>query len=116
MAEIICDGKTTRDINTEIKRLIAAGETDIWMKNPVARHNLGVAILQSVRLTFDGSVGYYCAGMVDGPAVEIKGSAGWGLAESMMGGTVTVEGMRATGQRLQFEAGRLSFVAMRLHG
>ena len=30
MAEIICDGKTTRDINTEIKRLIAGGETDIW--------------------------------------------------------------------------------------
>ena len=49
MAEIICDGKTTRDINTEIKRLIAAGETDIWMRNPVARHNLGVAILQSVK-------------------------------------------------------------------
>ena len=79
MAEIICDGKTTRDINTEIKRLIAGGETDIWMRNPVARHNLGVAILQSVKLTFDGSVGYYCAGMVDGPTVEIKGSAGWGI-------------------------------------
>ena len=105
MAEIICDGKTTRDINTEIKRLIAGGETDIWMRNPVARHNLGVAILQSVKLTFDGSVGYYCAGMVDGPTVEIKGSAGWGLAESMMGGTVTVNGNAGNGAAASIRGG-----------
>ena len=105
MAEIICDGKTTRDINVEIKRLIAGGETDIWMKNPVARHNLGVAILQSVKLTFGGSVGYYCAGMVDGPTVEIKGSAGWGLAESMMGGTITVEGNAGNGAAASIRGG-----------
>ena len=116
MADIICDGKTTRDINSEIKRLIANGETDIRMKNPVARHNLGVAILQSVKLTFDGSVGYYCAGMVDGPAVEVKGSAGWGLAESMMGGTLPLKGMQATERQLRFEAERLWFTVMRLRG
>ncbi len=105
MAEIICDGKTTRDINAEIKRLIADGETNICMKNPVARHNLGVAILQSVKLTFDGSVGYYCAGMVDGPTVEIKGSAGWGLAESMMGGAVTVKGSAGNGAAASIRGG-----------
>jgi glutamate synthase domain-containing protein 3 len=105
MIELTCDGKTVRYINMEIKRLIAEGETDICMKNPVARHNLGVAVLQPVKLTFDGSVGYYCAGMVDGPTVEIRGSAGWGLAESMMEGTVIVEGSAGNGAAASIRGG-----------
>ena len=92
MAELECDGKATRAINAEIKKLISEGETRVFVRNPGARHNLGVAILEPVHLTFDGSVGYYCAGMVDGPTVEIRGSAGWGVAESMMNGTVIVHG------------------------
>ena len=90
MAEIIYDNKTSRQINAEIKRLIALGETEIQVQGPGARHNLGVAVLQSVHLTFEGSVGYYCAGMMDGPTVTIRGSAGWGLAESMLDGTIEV--------------------------
>lgn len=92
MADIACEGKTTREINAEIRRRIAAGETDIRVADPGGRHNLGVAVLKPVRLTFDGSVGYYGAGLIDGPTVEIRGGAGWGLAESMMSGTVTVRG------------------------
>jgi glutamate synthase domain-containing protein 3 len=105
MAEIICDGKTVRDINKEIKRRIAQGETDLLVKNPGARHNLGVAILQPVHITFDNSVGYYCAGMSDGPTVEIKGSAGWGLAESMMNGTVIVHGSAGNGAAASIRGG-----------
>ncbi|MCZ6681177.1 MAG: glutamate synthase [Candidatus Poribacteria bacterium] len=105
MAEIVCVGKTTRDINVEIKRLIARGETDIRVKNPGARHNLGVAILESVELTFDGSVGYYCAGMIDGPTVKVRGSTGWGLAESMMDGTVIVEGSAGNGAAASIRGG-----------
>ncbi len=97
MAEIGCDNKTTREINREIKQFIAQGETDILVKSPGARHNLGVAILEPVRLRFDDSVGYYCAGMIDGARVEIEGSAGWGLAESMMEGTVVVHGSAGNG-------------------
>ena len=92
MAEVICDDRATREINAEIKRRIAQGETELLIKTPNARHNLGVAILQPAHITFDGSVGYYCAGMIDGPTVEIKGSAGWGLAESMMDGSVVIHG------------------------
>jgi len=88
--EVDCTGKTSREINQEIRRLIDDGETEIVVLRPQARHNLGVAILQPVRLVFEGSVGYYCAGMIDGPSVEIRGSAGWGVAEGMMSGTVIV--------------------------
>ena len=105
MAEIICGEKATREINAEIKRRIVQGETDLRIKTPNARHNLGVAILQPAHLTFDGSVGYYCAGMIDGPTIEIKGSAGWGLAESMMDGSVTVKGSAGNGAAASIRGG-----------
>ena len=107
MAEIIGDGKTNREINRAIKQFIAQGETEILVKNPAAHHNLGVAILQPIRLTFDGSVGYYGGGLVDGPTVEIKGSAGWGVAESMMNGTVIVHGNAGNGAGAAIRGGTL---------
>jgi len=97
MAEILCDGKTTREINAAIKKLIADGVTEIVVRNPVARHNLAVAITQPVRITFDGSVGYYCGGMIDGPTIEVAGSVGWGAGESMMNGTLLVHGAAGNG-------------------
>ena len=90
MATITCDGRSTREVNADIKRLVAGGATRLRVTDPGARHNLGVGLLQPVHLTFDGSVGYYAAGLIDGPTVEITGSAGWGLAESMLNGTVIV--------------------------
>ena len=77
-------GKATRDINHDIREAIAHGETDIRLLNPDARHNLGVALLQPVRVVFEGSVGYYCAGMMDGACIEVRGSANWGATESML--------------------------------
>jgi glutamate synthase domain-containing protein 3 len=91
MAELTCAGRSTREINTEIRRLLKAGEP-VAVQAPGARHNLGVALLGSGEVVFDGSVGYYCAGLMDGATVRIKGSAGWGLAESMLTGEVVVEG------------------------
>ena len=91
MAELSCEGRTTRDINAEIRRLVAAGEA-VTVRSPGARHNLAVALLERGEVVFDGSVGYYCAGLMDGAAVRVRGSAGWGLAESMLSGEVVVEG------------------------
>jgi methylamine---glutamate N-methyltransferase subunit B len=107
MAEINCEGKTTREINTELKQQIAQGETQFWLKKPGAAHNLGVAILQPVQLFFEGSVGYYCAGMIDGPMVDIRGSAGWGVAESMLNGSVIVRGSAGNGAGAAIRGGAL---------
>lgn len=112
-------GKEATDINREIRQAIAEGEKDIVVLNPGSKHNLAVAILEptsewarshkfdpatrekygvpegvsvrDVTITFEGSVGYYCSGLIDGPSVVIKGRAGWGLAENMMDGTVICE-------------------------
>ena len=107
MAEIKADQKTVREINLEIKRLIAEGVAEIVVENPGARHNLGVAVLQPVHLTFAGSVGYYCTSMIDGPTVDINGSAGWGVAESMMTGTVTVRGSAGNGAGAAIRGGTI---------
>lgn len=91
-ATVDCAGRTVREINREIRREIAAGSQDILVLNPEARHNLGVGVVQPVSIRFDGSVGYYCGGMMDGPNIHVSGSAGWGVAEGMMGGSLVVEG------------------------
>ncbi|MBI4608032.1 MAG: glutamate synthase [Candidatus Rokubacteria bacterium] len=105
MATVDCEGKTTREINREVHRLIEAGAREITLLNPRARHNLAVAILRPVRIRIEGSVGYYCAGMIDGPTVEIQGSAGWGVAECMMDGTVIVEGNAGNGAGASIRGG-----------
>ena len=105
MAAINCDGRTTREINAEIKRLAENGESEIVVKNPGARHNLAVAVLKPARVKIEGSVGYFCAGLIDGPAIEIAGSAGWGLAESMLSGHVSVQGNAGNGAAAAIRGG-----------
>ena len=50
MAEIDCGGRTTSEINAEIRRAIASGDREIVVKDPGARHNLAVAILDPVHI------------------------------------------------------------------
>ena len=103
--ELDCAGKTVREINTAIKGLIAGGDDAVTVRNPGARHNLGVALLQPSTVTFDGSVGYFCGGLMDGATVEINGSTGWGLAESMLSGTVIVRGSAGNGAAATIRGG-----------
>jgi glutamate synthase domain-containing protein 3 len=102
---IQCRGKIPRDINCELRAAIAAGQGEIHVLEPDGRHNLAVALLQPVRVVFEGSVGYYCAGMIDGAHVEIRGSAGWGTAESMMAGTVVIDGNAGSGVAASIRGG-----------
>jgi glutamate synthase domain-containing protein 3 len=105
MGKVNCEGRTTRQVNAEIKQQVQQGESHILVQNPGARHNLGVAILQPITIQLDGSVGYYCAGLIDGPSFEIAGSAGWGLAESMMNGQVVVRGSAGNGAAAAIRGG-----------
>jgi glutamate synthase domain-containing protein 3 len=97
VADVNAAGKSVRDINRQIRNIIAEGCREIRIENPGAQHNLGVGIVEPVALHFAGSVGYYCGGMGDGPTVTIEGSAGWGVAEGIMSGTVVVHGNAGNG-------------------
>ena len=83
-----CSAKDTREIN----RLIKAAEGEVLVTNPAARHCLGVAILKPLKVVFDGPVGWYCAGMLDGGEVEVHGNCGWSVGENMMSGSIAVRG------------------------
>lgn len=78
-------------VNQKLRELMSQGYGTITVRNPGARHSLGVGILNRLNLKFDGSLGYYGAGSIDGPNVHITGRVGWSCAENMMAGTVVVE-------------------------
>jgi methylamine---glutamate N-methyltransferase subunit B len=104
-ANINAEGQSIREINQAIRREIAANTRNIIVRNPGARHNFAVAILEDVRIQIAGSVGYYCGGLGDGASIEIEGNAGWGLAESMLSGTVRVHGNAGSGAAAALRGG-----------
>ena len=50
-------------------------------------------------------MGYYAGGMSDGVRLTIHGSAGWGLAECLMSGTVVVDGNAGNGAAASIRGG-----------
>ncbi len=78
-------------INDKIRELMKSGHGSITVKNPRAKHSLGVGILNRVNLTFEGSLGYFGCGLIDGPNIRITGRVGWSCAENMMAGTIIIE-------------------------
>ncbi|MEA2378698.1 MAG: methylamine---glutamate N-methyltransferase subunit [Thermoleophilaceae bacterium] len=84
---------TTRKINLELRSLVyEQGVKDVTILNPGAKHSLGVGILTRCRITFDGSLGYFGCGLLDGPEVHVKGRVGWSSCENMMSGVVVIDG------------------------
>jgi len=83
---------TPRQINLELRWLIyQQGIRDVIVRNPGAKHSIGVCILQRCRIRFEGSLGYFGVGLIDGPEVEITGRVGWSVAENMMSGVVVID-------------------------
>jgi methylamine---glutamate N-methyltransferase subunit B len=94
-ARAVFDAKelSTRQINLELRWLLyEQGVTDVTVLNPGAKHSLGVGILTRCRITFDGSLGYFGLGLIDGPEVHVKGRVGWSACENMMSGVVVIDG------------------------
>ena len=110
MVEIDARGLTTREINTQLRAaaesICAEGNQDseeIVLRHPAARHNLGVGLVHPVRIVIEGSGGYFCMGLCDGPQVRVAGNVGWGFADNLLSGQMVVEG----------NAGAVCGVAMR---
>jgi glutamate synthase domain-containing protein 3 len=82
-----------RELNSALHALSkGANDTEFEVVNPRGSHSVAVGIDAPVIVEVKGSVGYYCAGMNDGGTVTVHGSAGPGVAENMMSGTVVIEG------------------------
>jgi glutamate synthase domain-containing protein 3 len=82
---------TAAEANKEIDNLMSQGFGTIVIKNPQGKHSLGVGILNKLNLIFEGSLGYFGVGSIDGPIVRVNGRVGWSCAENMMAGKVVIE-------------------------
>ena len=80
-----------QEVNTKIRELMSQGYGTIVVKNPGAKHSLGVGILQRLQLYFEGSLGYFGCGLIDGPSGSISGRVGWACGENMLAGTIVIE-------------------------
>ena len=87
-----CTDRGTREINQAIRALIAEGHREILARNPGGKHNLAVGLSDDVAIAFDGSVGYFLGGMMDGPRLHVAGNCGWSVGEDMLSGEIVVEG------------------------
>ena len=83
---------TTRQINLELRWLLyEQGMRDVTVRNPGAKHSIGVGILQRCRIRYEGSLGYFGLGLIDGPEITVTGRVGWSVCENMMSGVVVIE-------------------------
>ncbi len=89
MVDLDAQGKSIREINQSLEQFSVQGE-EVHLLNPQARHNLAVAIFNPFHLVIEGSVGYFSAGLCDGPDISIRGNAGWAVADNLMSGCVHV--------------------------
>ena len=89
--EIDAENRSASEINLNIRTLMEEGYGSISILNPGAKHSLGVGILSRLNLKFEGSLGYFGCGLLDGPNVVVTGRVGWSCAENMMAGTLVIE-------------------------
>ena len=82
---------TAKQLNDKLYSLMKEGYGSVVVKNPQGKHSLGVGILNKLNLIFEGSLGYFGVGSIDGPVVRITGRVGWSCAENMMAGKVVIE-------------------------
>ena len=90
-AEIDAQKIEALDVNRRIRELMADGIGSITVRNPGAKHSLCVGILNRLKLHFDGSLGYFGCGLLDGPNIRVSGRVGWSCGENMMAGTIVIE-------------------------
>ena len=81
-----------RELNGALHKTQPGDATQFEVVNPRGSHSVAVGVAGAVIVDVRGSVGYYCAGMNDGAIITVHGSAGPGVAENMMSGTVIIEG------------------------
>ena len=82
---------SAKQLNDKLHSLMKEGYGSVVVKNPQGKHSLGVGILNKLNLIFEGSLGYFGIGSIDGPTVRVNGRVGWSCAENMMAGKVVIE-------------------------
>ncbi len=93
---IDCAKCSVTEINQSIRKAAKEGKTEVQIVNPLARHNLGVAVTDPVHLVYQGDVGNFAVSLCDKVTAEIRGNAGWAVGENLMSGEIVVHGNAAS--------------------
>jgi glutamate synthase domain-containing protein 3 len=82
-----------RDLNHALHQIKKGSNETSWeVINPKGSHAVAAGVDAPIAVDVRGPVGYYCGGMNDGGAITVHGSAGPGVGENMMSGTIVVKG------------------------
>jgi glutamate synthase domain-containing protein 3 len=82
-----------RHLNETLQQQTAGTNQKDWeIINPRGGHAIAVGLNAPIRVTVNGSTGYYCGGMNKQASITVNGSVGPGVAENMSSGMVVVEG------------------------
>jgi len=102
------DKTTLRELNGFLHRQTdeTAART-VTVVNPNGAHNIAVGLNAPVSVEIVGHAGYYAAGMNQHAMVTITGSAGTGVAENMMSGSVHVKGFASNAAGATAQGGLL---------
>ncbi len=93
MQTIDLASQALREMNAALQAQSQHTNATQWeILNPRGAHAIAVGLDAPIEVTVRGSTGYYCAGMNKQATVHVAGSAGPGVAENMMSGTVIIDG------------------------
>lgn len=93
MQSIDLQAQGLRELHTALHAQAENTNQTAWeINNPKGSHALAVGLNAPIEVTINGSTGYYTAGMNQQATVNVKGSAGPGVAENMMSGKVVIDG------------------------
>lgn len=82
-----------RELNATLQAQAEKTNATQWeVLNPRGAHAIAVGLDAPIDVTVRGSTGYYCGGMNKQANIHVTGSAGPGVAENMMSGTVVIDG------------------------
>ena len=82
-----------RALNASLHALKGQTNMTAWeIVNPKGSHAIAAGVDAPIDITVRGSTGYYCGGMNKQATIRSVGSAGPGVAENMMSGTVIIDG------------------------
>ncbi len=76
----------------EVIRGYGATHQDIDVLNPDAKHYIAVGLTNPVKVSIQGSAGYFCGGLSDGPHINVKNNVSWGVGDNMLSGSIIVGG------------------------
>jgi len=93
MVTIDLEKEGLRHLNARLQAQSLEPTDENWViTNPRGSHAIAVGLDALIHIAIEGSTGYYCGGMNQKACITINGSAGPGVAENMMSGSVFVQG------------------------